>query len=43
MSDSGRPLRTIEVQPLELPVPSAPPELPAVEPEREEEPVEVER
>jgi hypothetical protein len=40
VADIGEPQRVIEVQPLELPVPS---EMPALEPEPVEEPVEVER
>lgn len=42
MADLGDPIRVIEIQPLEAPVPS---EMPVVEPEREHEeaPVEVER
>jgi hypothetical protein len=42
MADLGKPVRVIEIQPLEAPVPT---ELPITEPEREHEdaPVEVER
>jgi len=42
MADVGDPLRVIEVQPVELPVPS-PLEVPTFDPEPEEVPVEVER
>lgn len=42
MADLGDPVRVIEVQPVELPVPS-PFEVPQLEPEPTETPVEVER
>jgi hypothetical protein len=44
VADIGDPQRVIEVQPLELPVPSEmPAEMPALEPDHERETIEVER
>lgn len=44
MADLGDPIRVIEIQPLELPVPqTAPAEFPQFEPQPEPEPIEVER